>query len=1345
MASLPYNTFASPGNSFYALKGEVGNVAEWYTYPSQNGEIQLIDASGTQTLRSIDGNLFYNNELLAKANDLQNIADWSLYPAIATVELAGQNITQVNDLSASTVHIGTGTFNTVNSSAVSSATVAASGLVSGGSMSATNNIQGGSLTTTGGLDMTNSAITRASSVGISAGGFAPYGSLSSPDGVMLTWNGSAIQTGGAGNVAQWANYAAVTNINANGYELQNAAKITATQGNIGTMTMTNNNIVGDASNAVNISSGSNQSLNLNATNNATITSTSGAVTLTSTTSNILESTPSGSITRNAYNSINDNCGTSYNLTVDRFLTPLGAPLNLTAQNGLGGNIQLLAKQSATIPGQGSIGYGQIGLTALGSTNAEFGLGGKIDITAYSGGVGEYGGATSRVSLSAATLALSAGAAPPLPGLAGSMNIFGNGAVSIVADLVPPVLPQIPETVYIFGRGAIRLETGSAFGVDGGVQMLSDTYAGNIYPISDSDLVLQGRSAPDGYVKIMDCNQFEMTSGAIAKIDTIQVAAGGTTNPVTIDNLTGNLIAADTTNLTITGKANLIGSDYFVNIAKANSVAFDAAGVGAITGVQSINGAAWPPPTGDAALWSQYPATSTIDASGYGITNLTSINGVPYVASDTEQWATYPAVQSVDISSNGILNVNDLHFIDNGYIVSAGALSIASDLSGDLSLAAAGGGNVNIGAGNLGNINIVAGGHTLTLGAEIVSITGNGTTITDPSGIVLATPTVNVSNGNIINVTDIDGVAGTPLTLNSSSDIALEAANDAYVEAQAGSANLNGNIDVNLDANTGAVNITGATGIQLNSATTIGTVGTNRNLTVNGTVDATGDVISSFGGSSPYSLNTIGALVTTPQTYNYWVAVNGSNTTGTGSVTNPFSSITAALAATAALADGIPVNINVTAGTYTENPTITRNNTFIIGTPTVSDVVIVGTLSLTPAVSAQPLITQGGSGITVVGNVVCSETVNTEVNWYMANVNVTSYGVAALSCTGDVSNNCSITLNNCVITQNTTNSAAIQLVSCRANLVLVSVAQNTTSPALSLFLGNSSVAANGATFTCAGTALASPVVFINNTISAGSLNTFTSCSFIYTAATAGSAKTAVQFNNAVAANAVFNYCVFSVGGSTNIISKTGIGSTNINWGHNTCTSVSTVPATSATLTYSYSAQDFIRANTLRDSANSAGTANQVLTAGTGGGSLNWSSLTTSSLGTFVPVTSPAAYRNQLVYYDTSSQALSYSSSLYSTTVTTGAGSTISLFGTNRGKTYIFTGAAGTITFNTAGLTASDAGFFIYIKNGNPPAAVPINFTLAGVTGVTTLYGGSTVSFTTGQMAVLYWNGTAMIAY
>ncbi|NBW79194.1 MAG: hypothetical protein EBR27_09305 [Betaproteobacteria bacterium] len=70
----------------------------WNLYPAQNGQLQFIDASGTETLKSIDANLYFNNELLAKASDIQDIADWSLYPALANVDMANHSIVNAAEL-----------------------------------------------------------------------------------------------------------------------------------------------------------------------------------------------------------------------------------------------------------------------------------------------------------------------------------------------------------------------------------------------------------------------------------------------------------------------------------------------------------------------------------------------------------------------------------------------------------------------------------------------------------------------------------------------------------------------------------------------------------------------------------------------------------------------------------------------------------------------------------------------------------------------------------------------------------------------------------------------------------------------------------------------------------------------------------------------------------------------------------------------------------------------------------------------------------------------------------------------------------------------------------------------
>jgi len=477
-------------------------------------------------------------------------------------------------------------------------------------------------------------------------------------------------------------------------------------------------------------------------------------------------------------------------------------------------------------------------------------------------------------------------------------------------------------------------------------------------------------------------------------------------------------------------------------------------------------------------------------------------------------------------------------------------------------------------------------------------------------------------------------------------------------------------------------------------------------------------------------------------YNYWVSVNGP-ADGNGSAINPFPSISAALAATATIPDSNPVNITIAAGTYTENPTITRNNTFLIGPAGVSDVVIIGTVSLTPGATAQPTISQGANGLTVIGNIVCTEAVPTEVNWFLSSVNVTSTTATCVACSGDISGNCSITLNQCILTQNgPTPNACLLLTSCRANMTLALLQQSTTAPCISV-VGNGSVATNGATLTSAGSATANPIVFLTNNTASGSLNTFTSTSFIYTAGTVGSAKTAVGVISAVAVNLVFNYCIFSVAGSTNIISKAGVGTTNVVWGDNTCTSIATVPATSATLTYSYSAQNFIRANTLRDSANSAGTGGQVLTAGSAGGSLTWSSLGPSSLGALATIPPTTAYQNSLVTYNTTTNTLSYDTPGWGYEVFPRVGTPLTLQPQQRGRTFIITSAGAQSQSVAAGVNfgINDTNFWCIMKNGNGTGGGDI--TLTGVAGNNVIHN-QTATANGGHIIVTY-DGTRFTGY
>ena len=423
----------------------------------------------------------------------------------------------------------------------------------------------------------------------------------------------------------------------------------------------------------------------NAVSNVTLAGnniTSGAgnsATITGDTNLTLESSAANVIV-NAYASNQQLARATTTLTTDRganIVQP--AIMNLTAQGGSGGGIELNAKAGY----QDLVGYGSVALNAYGSTNDPlFTLGGKIDITAYSAGVGDYGGATSRVSASAATIALSAGAAPVIPGLAGSMNIFGQGAVSIVASVIPPVLPQVPESIYAYGLLGVNLESPA------GIQMLSDTYAGNVYPRSGTDLVLQGRTLPNGYVRIEDCTNFDMVgAGAITGVQTINGSPYSGTGPTGAVGPTGT-----------TGSTGPTGS------------------------------------TASASLWSTFGAIQAIDASLNKLINLatgsTGTDGVNYsqlTARDSTEF--YVSAQGSDTQGNGsilapyqtiqkaitqaelissaalicVINVASGHYTENlsftkGYVVLNGGLQSQTgnevcEITGSISIALTGANDV----------------------------------------------------------------------------------------------------------------------------------------------------------------------------------------------------------------------------------------------------------------------------------------------------------------------------------------------------------------------------------------------------------------------------------------------------------------------------------------------------------------------------------------------------------------------------------------------------------------------------------------------------------------------------
>ena len=1406
MSLQPSQTFVNHDRQIYALANE--SASKWYTFPSQTGEVLLVDASGTQVLQSVDGNLFYNQELLAKAGDIQQISEWSDYPVLnpagvdfngnpllnaTTIEATGDisggaNITLVGNVTAGGSLSGSGVAVTgaitggslsvaslpkpftpgelngdslTVSGAAAVGSVTSTGAVSGTTITGSSTVQGAGLATTAGLDMANTAITRASAVNISNAGFAPYGQLTSPNGTQLLWNGATIQTGGGGDVSQWANFNAVTTINANSNPITNVTTLGAS-GNITTAT----NVNAFAFNGTNV-----EATNIAAgpigsgkfcimTNNSITSSTTDGLTISVPSNNLATTVASGTITNTATGILN-NVGNNFEVTADGGLNPLITPnVNLTAKNGNGGQVNVVAD-----PGSIAALGGVVNITGNGGTilipqppptpPTSVTVGGEVNITATTGsGAGLYT-ATSAINLNAASINSYAGAIPPIGSLLGYNFIYGNLGVSVCAGLPSSGL-QFPGTAYIYGLGIPGVAGGVRIQSPQGIQMLSDTYIENLYPLDGGGLNIQGRSLPTGYVNIKDVAVFEMTGFGHLKTDFINSKSGNglfyedTLRPFpsvvrpgieayTIKPPVAQSVTPE--NLVISGNPfPALGYVNYVDIQNANAIAFDASGAGALSGVQSINGAAWPPPTGDASLWSQYPQTSVLDSSGYGIVNLTTINGQPVGDLTPAGWWAYPAGGNVDISGNGLTQLASIATLDGFTLTSAGSVGIFADTSaGNISIATNGGGDVNIGTGNAGDINIATSGagNEVTVAGDIVNLQGT-------QGVRVDAPVLDLAGNSIYNVNILRGSTASTLTVNSLGLLDLTATGDVDVTSNSGSVVATALLNADVTATNGAVGITAGTQADVNAPVinlNAVTVNANGALAAS-SVSTPGDVVSSSG-STPYSLNTIGALVSGNQQYDYWVAVNGSDVSGNGSVIKPFASVTAALAATVSISDALPINIRLTAGTYTENPTITRNNTFLVGNVGVADAVIIGTVTFDPTATAT--VSQGMSGITVVGNVVCNDTITFDINWYIQFCNITSYTAAALNAFSTGSGNNTLNINNTIVTQNVTVNTAIVLNSVRLNAIQAQI-NNTTTGACVSVNGTGSMSLFGCVLTSAGAATASALVTYINAVGNGTPSSFSLNTFTYTAGTVGAAKAAFFFNNAgsLAGSTVINGNVFNLPGAAALIQRPGIGSIAIAFGANT-TSIQTIPAAGSGLTYTYTTSTPLSATALYDQTGSAGTNLQVLGCGAGGG-LQWRSLTNTSLGTIPQAASTSAYQNQPLFYNTVTGAINYIGVADDVTVQP-CPATFSPIANNKNTTFILT-STGASTFtlnNNAGtpLTANDVGWYMYVKNGNGTNGGDITINGVLVSGNTVVHNQTAVQ--NGQIVIVRWTGTAFVVY
>jgi hypothetical protein len=282
-----------------------------------------------------------------------------------------------------------------------------------------------------------------------------------------------------------------------------------------------------------------------------------------------------------------------------------ASFSVTAQNGNRGDISLTAN-----PGIAGV-FGQINLTANGGTTPGLlATGGLISLTANTP-VGADPTLTSAIKLSAAGINSYAGAVPSIGSLLGYNFIYGTLGVNLCAGL-PSVVPNTPGTTYIYGTNGVTIGS-----------------------------------------------QLDTTS------DIVQ-GAGGIYTTLLTGYWAGGLLLPQ--NLLIRGRQIPIIGNSYVSLSNVDVLSFDAGASGAISGVQTINGSAYPPAT--PAFPTALSCITLVASLSVSTPELfvSSINGVEYVPGGVSPdliVSTLTAATSVSTQELFVSSINGVEYVPGG--------------------------------------------------------------------------------------------------------------------------------------------------------------------------------------------------------------------------------------------------------------------------------------------------------------------------------------------------------------------------------------------------------------------------------------------------------------------------------------------------------------------------------------------------------------------------------------------------------------------------------------------------------------------------------------------------------
>ena len=179
----------------------------------------------------------------------------------------------------------------------------------------------------------------------------------------------------------------------------------------------------------------------------------------------------------------------------------------------------------------------------------------------------------------------------------------------------------------------------------------------------------------------------------------------------------------------------------------------------------------------------------------------------------------------------------------------------------------------------------------------------------------AVQNVNLATFDINNVTNLNGVPATALTLFSYGDLGVEATTDLYLESQSGTTSLNGSVGVSVNSAAGAVNLISLSTVNVLSCP----------LNMNNQ-----KILNVLSGTATTDGVNYGQLTARDST-EFYVSAQGSDTTGNGSILAPYQTIQKAITQAELISSAALICvINVASGHYTENLTFAKGYVVLNG-------------------------------------------------------------------------------------------------------------------------------------------------------------------------------------------------------------------------------------------------------------------------------------------------------------------------------------------------------------------------------------------------------------------------------